>query len=73
MQGRVSDVTRLRQRLAEAKREHHDRKQELQTIRERIEQLSGHRSDYLNSGRFSSPAFQARVGARKTFAIWSGT
>ena len=39
MSGRVSDLTRLRQRLAEAKRDLTDRTQEFHTIRERVEQL----------------------------------
>ena len=39
MTGRVSDVTRIRNRINEAKRELRDREQELATIRERIEQL----------------------------------
>lgn len=39
MTGRVSDVTRLRQRLAEAKRELEDRQQEFSTVRERIDEL----------------------------------
>ena len=39
MQGRVGDVTRLRRRLADAKREYEDRNQEFETVRERIQQL----------------------------------
>ena len=39
MTGRVSDVTRLRNRIAEAQRDKSDREQELATIRDRIEQL----------------------------------
>ncbi len=39
MTGRVGDVTRLRKRVEEAKRELRDREQELATIKDRIEQL----------------------------------
>ena len=39
MTSRVSDVTRLRQRLSDAKREFEDRRQELSTVRERIAEL----------------------------------
>ena len=39
MTGRVSDVTRIRNRANEAKSEMQDREQELATIRQRIEQL----------------------------------
>ena len=39
MRGRVSGVTQLRTRINDARREQQDREQELETIRERIQQL----------------------------------